>query len=684
MAREALLVRTLVELADTMVDDFDIVELLTLLTDRCVEVLDVAAAGLMLAFPGGDLRVMASSSDAMRLLELFELQAEEGPCPDCYRTGQPIVNHRLADDDGRWPSFGPRALEAGFKSVHALPMRLRNVTVGALNLFRTDEGALNDDDVLAAQALADVATMAVVYHRAAGDTQLVNEQLHYALNTRIVIEQAKGIVAECSDLDMNRAFSVLRYHARSHNLRLVDVARDVIAGSLPAPALAAAAPSPTPTPDAPAAPSPRATPAVDEKPPLTEALAALAGIAPVLDMVEAVSPVDAIEVVASDLAATLGAEQVSFLIADLSGNWLVRFIRPSPGGQRDPAAAERLEPVAMAGSPYEQALVSQRVQVVADGDRHRLFVPVTDRGDALGVLELVLGLRPDEALVEKVASAAHALAYVVIASRRHTDLFESVQRNVPFSLAAEIQRRLLPSAFTYEAKEFTFAGWLEPASHVGGDTFDYSVDHDVLHVSMTDAMGHGIRASLLATLALGSLRNSRRADVGLGDQARRANEAMTANADGDQFVTGLLLRLDLRSGRVVAVNAGHPRPYRLRVGRVECLELATDIPFGMIPGSTYREQELQLEPGDRLVVITDGMLERNAPLADFDVVTAVAGTAALHPREVVHVFKASVLAATGAELADDAAVLCIDWHGSAPTPTPVQGAAAPGADDQDR
>ena len=237
MAREALLARTLVELADTLVDDFDVVELLTLLTDRCVEVLDVAAAGLMLGFPGGDMRVMASSSDAMRLLELFELQSEEGPCPDCYRTGEPIVNHRLAATDGLWPRFGPRALEAGFKSVHALPMRLRNVTVGALNLFRADEGALNDADVLAAQALADVATIAVLQHSEAHDTQVVNEQLHHALNSRIVIEQAKGMVAERLDLNMEQAFSMLRNHARSHNLRLADLAEDIISGTMAASAL---------------------------------------------------------------------------------------------------------------------------------------------------------------------------------------------------------------------------------------------------------------------------------------------------------------------------------------------------------------------------------------------------------------------------------------------------------------
>ena len=152
---------------------------------------------------------------------------------------------------------------------------------------------------------------------------------------------------------------------------------------------------------------------------------------------------------------------------------------------------------------------------------------------------------------------------------------------------------------------------------MGGDTFDYSVDHDELHVSMTDAMGHGVKAALLATLVLGSLRNSRRADVGLAEQARQANEAMITHAEGDQFVTGLLLRADLRSGRVVAVNAGHPQP--TAAGRPgQCLELEADIPFGITPGSSYGEQKLQLEPGDRLVVVTDGLLERNEAVGHLD------------------------------------------------------------------
>jgi GAF domain-containing protein len=237
MSREALLARTLVELADTLVADFDVVELLTLLTDGCVDVLDVGAAGLMLAAPEGDLRVMASSSEAMRVLELFELQSHEGPCLDCYRTGQPVVNQDLATVNGRWPRFAAEALAAGFHSVHALPMRLRGTVIGALNLFHIEPGVMRQADVAAAQAMADVATIGVLQHRAALEAQVLNEQLNHALNSRIVIEQAKGIIAERDGLNMEQAFSTLRNHARDHNLRLVDVAGDVIDGTLAASAL---------------------------------------------------------------------------------------------------------------------------------------------------------------------------------------------------------------------------------------------------------------------------------------------------------------------------------------------------------------------------------------------------------------------------------------------------------------
>lgn len=228
MSREASLVRTFVEVADTLVDDFDVVEVLTVVAGRCVEVLDVADAGLMLQSPGGDLRVVASSSETMRLLELFELQADEGPCVDCYRTGRPVVNLELEAATDRWPRFAPKALDAGFRSVHAVPMRLRDQTIGALNLFRDDQGPMPDDDVVAAQALADVATIAILQHRAATNAQLLHDQLTEALNSRVVIEQAKGVIAASTDVDMDEAFARLRRHARAHRARLADVAHAVI------------------------------------------------------------------------------------------------------------------------------------------------------------------------------------------------------------------------------------------------------------------------------------------------------------------------------------------------------------------------------------------------------------------------------------------------------------------------
>jgi len=237
MPRETLLARTLVELADTLVADFDVVDLLTVLTDGCVDVLDVGAAGIMLAAPDGDLRVMASSSEAMRVLELFELQSQEGPCLDCYRTGAPVVNQDLATVDGRWPRFAAEALAGGFRSVHALPLRLRGTVIGALNLFHIDPGEMRPADVAAAQAMADVATIAILQHRAVLEAQVLNNQLNDALNSRIVIEQAKGVVAERAGVDMQQAFARLRGHARNHNLLLVDVARDVIGGTLAVPAL---------------------------------------------------------------------------------------------------------------------------------------------------------------------------------------------------------------------------------------------------------------------------------------------------------------------------------------------------------------------------------------------------------------------------------------------------------------
>lgn len=232
MTPDAQVNMPMVELADRLVDDFDVVDLLTSLSDHCVNVLDVQAAGVMLVSPGGDLRVIASSSAAMRDLELFEQQREEGPCHDCFVTGGPILNTKLAAVGDRWPHFAPRALDAGFRSAHALPMHLRQQTIGALNLLRADEGELGRDEVVLAQGFADIATLAVVQHRVAADVRLLNESLSVAVNNRVTIEQAKGVVAEHTGLDMDQTFTRLRYHATMHEARLVDVARDIVDGTL--------------------------------------------------------------------------------------------------------------------------------------------------------------------------------------------------------------------------------------------------------------------------------------------------------------------------------------------------------------------------------------------------------------------------------------------------------------------
>jgi transcriptional regulator with GAF, ATPase, and Fis domain len=225
-----LLSETFVELTDTMVAGFDVIDFLHVLTDRSVQLLDVSAAGLLLADPRGELRVVAASSDAAWLLELFQLQNDQGPCLDCFRSGQPVAAADLAAEARRWPQFAPSAREAGFAAAQALPMRLREQVIGALNLFRADPGAFDPANVRVGQALADVATISLLHERSMRHSETLNEQLQTALNSRVLIEQAKGKLAERLGLDISQAFTLLRDHARARNLRLSDLAQAVIDG----------------------------------------------------------------------------------------------------------------------------------------------------------------------------------------------------------------------------------------------------------------------------------------------------------------------------------------------------------------------------------------------------------------------------------------------------------------------
>ena len=379
---------------------------------------------------------------------------------------------------------------------------------------------------------------------------------------------------------------------------------------------------------------------------------------------------------------------MSFLIADLSGRALVRLAHLpadrldrldrstgrealAPGERRD--AEESATVLPFDGGPAEQAVRTQSVQVLAPGEPHRdsepgdpwtVLAPVTERGEVIGLLELRLPEKPGPDTVAEICRLAHLLAFVVIANRRHTDLFEWGQRSRRSSLSAEIQQRLLPDSRTCEAGAFTLSAWLEPAADIAGDTFDYSLARDLLHLSMTDAMGHGVEAALTATLCVGGLRGARRQGASLLEQASTTSAALFANGvelDRVQFVTGLIGRLDLQTGVLELVNAGHVAPYLARDGVVRTLDLPADMPFGLFAEQTYRSTLTTLEPGDRVVLVTDGMLERNA--AGIDLSAAIRETMPLHPREAVRGLADSVLRATGHDLEDDATVMLLEWHG---------------------
>ncbi|MDW4910881.1 PP2C family protein-serine/threonine phosphatase [Streptomyces sp. ADMS] len=373
---------------------------------------------------------------------------------------------------------------------------------------------------------------------------------------------------------------------------------------------------------------------------------------------EAAPPGESVDVVAHDLQKRFGAERVSFLFVDLIGQRLVRLAAADGDG------ADQAEPIDLQSTVYDRVLRSQRQHVEGDGQGgRRVITPVTNRGDCIGVLEATLQA-VDDTVLRQIGDAAHALAYVIVTDRRFTDLYHLGRRTTRTSLAAEIQHQLLPSASCCEASQFTLAAGLVPADDIGGDTYDYALGRDTLHLSITDAMGHDTDSALLATLLVGALRQARRTGCDAIKQADHAHQALLNHSRG--LATGQLLCVDLETGLCELVNAGHPWPLRLRDGTVEEVGLAVNLPFGVAAPTPYRVQELHLRPGDRLILLTDGMQERGA--ASVDLASVVHHTRAVHPREAVRSLTAAVLDACHGSLKDDATVLILDWHGSRRTP----------------
>lgn len=332
------------------------------------------------------------------------------------------------------------------------------------------------------------------------------------------------------------------------------------------------------------------------------------------------------------------------------------------------------EPVSAHDGPAGTAFTSQKpvVEITADPATELIHLPITVRGDRLGVLSVrVPADSADPATVLRLGEFATALGHEVATAGRDTDLYLQARRTRRLTLAAEMQWQLLPGRGCARP-EYTIGAHLEPAYAIGGDNFDWSTGADHLTVTLTDGMGQGIDASLLTSLTVSALRNARRAGIGLADQAALADQAVYAQYGGKAYASTLLLRFDLDTGTVSAVDAGSPQIYRLRGAGIERIELTAQLPLGMFEETPYEEQTFRVEPGDRLVGISSGVHGTSSAAGDLFGEQALrqvlSATRRTSPHETARAVVAGLMEHTGStDLTTDAAVLCLDWTGRAGT-----------------
>lgn len=375
------------------------------------------------------------------------------------------------------------------------------------------------------------------------------------------------------------------------------------------------------------------------------------------------APADLVEVCRAWVVQNLGVEECGLLLADYSETSL----EPVPGPEGTADMPRLGVDGSAAGLAYRQqhpVYVDGPTAGAAEGSTVT-YLPVSMRTERLGVLAVTRRATGETDQLDILNDVAQVLAYVLTGARRYTDQFETLRRRRDLGLAAEIQWELLP-VLAYELPAFSIAGALEPAYDIGGDTFDYAVSAQLLTVSITDAVGHGLRAAMLSSLTVSAMRNTRRSGASILDQVQTANRHLTEQFPHVEFVTGLILQLEVATGHGSVINAGHPPPLLLRGGEVSTVDLAPDRPMGLSLTSEYHVQQIELLPGDRLLLLTDGVDEAHdvgRPGFGLDrIADMLREHAGLQPVEFVRRLTRAVTDFRNGPLADDATAVCLDWY----------------------
>ncbi|MEN3314411.1 MAG: hypothetical protein V7605_645 [Acidimicrobiaceae bacterium] len=615
---------------------------ITLLATEAVPTCDIASITMLRA---GEPVTAASSDRTAKFLDETQYELGEGPCLSAIRHRG--AEHVRTRSDDRWPAFSATASDRGVLSVLSVPLGNAETVMGALNLYSETNSEFDSTAREVASGFADQLGVAAASMTLYVEGFELSHQLQQAMESRAAIEQAKGILMAAEQCGPDTAFAILVRASQSQNRKLRDIATEIVEGyERGQDVVSRHAPS-----GSDATLSPGASPAMAVRGQGARELAEF------LRASHLAVP-DDVPALIVEYARGLGAGDAALYLVDYEQRLLVPL--PSRGG---PVRDEVVINSTLAGRCYRTLDIQQ---TTSEDGRGRVWAPVLDGAERLGVLELAFD-PADEPALDDVADFAGMVAEVVMSKQVYGDFFERVRRRRPMSVAAELAWRLLPP-LTFGTDRLVISAVLSPVYELGGDSFDYSVDADTARISIFDAMGHGLEAGLMASVAMAACRNSRRTADDLVGSTAAIDRAISAQFGPDRFVTGVLADLDLASGRLQWSVSGHPPPLLLRNGRiVKTLKADVGLPFGI--GGTAVVAEEMLERADQVLFFTDGVVEARSPDGEFfgvdrlvDMVSRASASATPAPetmRRLIH----AILDHQEGELQDDATIVVVEWRG---------------------